>query len=136
WRCRLRGRGRAGGAGQGDGGGPRRGQVVTRAVALVRRAADVALVRAAGGLDPTAEVTAIAVGPEAEVTPVLTAAGAAGARQLVRLWDPGLETTDYLGVAYTLAAAVKALGDPVATPTVLLAGDRGRGVVGPAVAER
>ena len=54
----------------------------------------------------------------------------------MRLWDPGLETTDYLGVAYTLAAAVRAIGDPSATPTVILAGDRGRGVVGPAVAER
>jgi len=54
----------------------------------------------------------------------------------VRLWDPGLETTDYLGVAYTLAAAIRAIGDPALSPTAILAGDRGRGVVGPAVAER
>jgi electron transfer flavoprotein alpha/beta subunit len=106
---------------------------VTRVVALVKRAADVALVRAAAALG---ETTAIAVGAEGEVLPVLSAARAAGAARVVRLWDPGLETTDYLGVAYTLAAAVKTLGDPAATATVILAGDRGRGVVGPAVAER
>jgi electron transfer flavoprotein alpha/beta subunit len=106
---------------------------VTRAIALVRQAADVALVRAAAALG---ETTAIAVGAEGDVAAVLAAAGAAGAKRLVQLWDPGLATTDYLGVAYTLAAAVRAIGDPAATPTVILAGDRGRGVVGPAVAER
>lgn len=107
--------------------------MTARVIVLVKRAADVALVRAATALG---ETTAIAVAKEAEATPVLSAAGAAGAKKLVRLWDPGLETTDYLGVAYTLAAAVKSLGDPAATATVILAGDRGRGVVGPAVAER
>jgi electron transfer flavoprotein alpha/beta subunit len=104
-----------------------------RAIVLCKRASDVALVRAATALG---ETTAIAVAKEADAMPVLRAAGAAGAKKLVRLWDPGLETTDYLGVAYTLAAAVRSLGDPAATPTVILAGDRGRGVVGPAVAER
>ncbi|HXU71533.1 MAG TPA: hypothetical protein VN947_19505 [Polyangia bacterium] len=104
-----------------------------RAIVLCKRASDVALVRAATALG---ETTAIAVAKEADAAPVLRAAGAAGAKKLVRLWDPGLETTDYLGVAYTLAAAVKSLGDLAATPTVILAGDRGRGVVGPAVAER
>ena len=106
---------------------------MTRAIALVRRAADVALVRAAAALG---ETVAISVGSAEEALPVLLAARAAGASRVVRLWDPGLETTDYLGVAYTLAAAVKTIGDPAATPTVILAGDRGRGVVGPAVAER
>jgi len=106
---------------------------VTRAIVLVKRAADVALVGAATALG---ETTAIAVGAEADVLPVLAGARAAGATRLVRLWDPGLEATDYLGVAYTLAAAIRAIGDPTATPTAILAGDRGRGVVGPAVAER
>lgn len=106
---------------------------MTRAIALVRRAADVQLVRAATAIG---ETLAIACGPEAEVTPVLAAARASGATRLVRLWDPGLETTDYLGVAYTLAAAVRAIGDPTTTPTAIVAGDRGRGIVGPAVAER
>ncbi|MGZ3427316.1 MAG: hypothetical protein ACXVCV_11740, partial [Polyangia bacterium] len=82
------------------------------------------------------ETIAISVGAEADALPVLAAARAAGATRLVRLWDPGLETTDYLGVSYTLAAAVRAIGDPTATPTAIVAGDRGRGVVGPAVAER
>jgi electron transfer flavoprotein beta subunit len=105
-----------------------------RALVLVKRAADVALVRAVAPLG--GETTAIAVGAEADVQPVLAGARAAGATRLVRLWDPGLETTDYLGVAYTLAAAIRAIGDPAAAPTAIVAGDRGRGVVGPAVAER
>ena len=104
-----------------------------RAIVLAKRAADVALVSAAAALG---ETTAIAVGSEADVMAVLAGARAAGATRLVRLWDPGLETTDYLGVAYTLAAAIRALGDPAESPTAILAGDRGRGVVGPAVAER
>ncbi|HEX8953842.1 MAG TPA: hypothetical protein VF945_18420 [Polyangia bacterium] len=105
-----------------------------RAIVLVKRAADVALLQTAAALG--GETVAVAVGGEADVLPVLAGARAAGARRLVRLWDPGLETTDYLGVAYTLAAAIRAIGDPTAAPTVILAGDRGRGVVGPAVAER
>lgn len=105
-----------------------------RAIVLVKRAADVALVPAAAALG--GETVAVAVGSEADVLPVLAGARAAGAKRLVRLWDPGLETTDYLGVAYTLAAAIRAIGDPAASPTAIVAGDRGRGVVGPAVAER
>lgn len=105
-----------------------------RAIVLVKRAADVELVPAAVALG--GETVAVAVGSEADVMAVLAGARAAGARRLVRLWDPGLETTDYLGVAYTLAAAIRAIGDPTAAPTAILAGDRGRGVVGPAVAER
>ena len=105
-----------------------------RAIVLVHRAADVALVSAAAPLG--GEIVALAVGTEADVLPVLAGARAAGAKRLVRLWDPGLETTDYLGVAYTLAAAIRAIGDPAASPTAIVAGDRGRGVVGPAVAER
>jgi electron transfer flavoprotein alpha/beta subunit len=105
-----------------------------RTLVLVRRAADVGVVRAAAALG--GEIVAIAVGTEGDVLPVLAAARAAGATRLVRLWDPGLETTDYLGVAYTLAAAIRAIGDPTSSPTVILAGDRGRGIVGPAVAER
>ena len=101
---------------------------------LCKRTADVALVRAAAPLG--GEIVAVAVGAEGEVLSVLAGARTAGATRLVRLWDPGLETTDYLGVAYTLAAAIRAIGDPTSSPTVIVAGDRGRGVVGPAVAER
>src|SRR6185312_8100286 len=136
-RRRLRGRGRAGGAGRSAGArGERRraeGRQVMRAIVLAKRPADVALVSAAAALG---ETTAIAVGSEADVLAVLAGARAAGATRLVRLWDPGLETTDYLDVAYTLAAAIRAIGDPALSPTAILAGDRGRGVVGPAVAER
>jgi electron transfer flavoprotein alpha/beta subunit len=101
-----------------------------RAIALVGRVADLALVRAGAALG---ETVALAVAPDDRV---LAAARAAGAARAVRVWDAALETTDYLGIGYALAAAVRAIGDPAATPTVILAGDRGRGAVGPAVAER
>jgi electron transfer flavoprotein alpha/beta subunit len=106
-----------------------------RAVALLRRAPDVALVRAAAALG---DVVALAAAPdEPETRAMLAAARAAGAGRLVRLWEPALDAADYLGVGYALAAAVRgAVGDLGAAPTVILAGDRGRGAVGPAVAER
>ena len=104
-----------------------------RVVVLVRRPADASLVAAVKGIG---EVAALCVGPEAEARPALAAARAAGAKRLVRVWEPALETTDYLGIAYALAAAVRAIGDPAAAPMLIVAGDRGRGVVGPAVAER
>ena len=106
-----------------------------RAVVLLRRAADLPLVRAAAALG---EPTALAATADDDATRALmTAAKAAGAARLVRVWDPSLDAADYLGVAYVLAAAVRAIvGDPSATPTVILAGDRGRNCVGPAVAER
>lgn len=104
-----------------------------RTIALLRRLADVALVGVGAALGDTVALT---VAAEEESRLLLTAARAAGARRLVRVWDAALDTTDYLGVAYALAAAVRALGDLQATPTLLLAGDRGRGAVGPAVAER
>lgn len=104
-----------------------------RVVALLGRATDLALVRAGVAVGETVALTAR--GDEA-ARPLLAAARAAGARRLVRVWDPALDTTDYLGIAYALAAAVRAIGEPAASPTLILAGDRGRGVVGPAVAER
>jgi electron transfer flavoprotein alpha/beta subunit len=103
-----------------------------RAVALIGRPADVALVRAATAIGDTVALTAR---DEETARPLLAAARAAGAKRLVRVWDPALETTDYLGLAYALAAAVRASGE-LATTTVILAGDRGRCVIGPAVAER
>lgn len=106
---------------------------VLRIVVLVRRAADASLVAAVKSLG---EVVALCVAADAEARPVLAAARAAGASRLVRVWDPALETTDYLGIAYALAAAVRAIGDPAASPMLIVAGDRGRGAVGPAVAER
>jgi electron transfer flavoprotein alpha/beta subunit len=106
-----------------------------RAIALVRRPADVALVRAAAGLG---QVTALAALPDApEARALLAAARAAGATRLVRLWEPALDSADYLGVAWALAAAVRAVaGELAVSPMVILAGDRDRAAVGPAVAER
>lgn len=104
-----------------------------RVVALVRRASDASIVSAVKALG---DVVALCVGSESDARPVLAAARAAGASRLVRVWDPALDTTDYLGIAYALAASVRAIGDPTATPTLIVAGDRGRGAVGPAVAER
>lgn len=103
-----------------------------RVVALVGRPADLALVHAGAAVGETVALTARA---DETAGPLLAAARAAGAQRLVRVWDPALETTDYLGLAYALAAAVRGLGEPP-TPTLILAGDRGRCVIGPAVAER
>jgi electron transfer flavoprotein alpha/beta subunit len=107
-----------------------------RIIALVRGAADVALVRAGAALG---EVVALAASPDGGAArALLAAARKAGARRLVRLWDPALDNADYLGLAWALAAATRAVADATAAaaPALLLAGDRGRGAVGPAVAER
>jgi electron transfer flavoprotein beta subunit len=105
-----------------------------RAVALLRRAADLALVRAGVELGAC---TAIAVAPEAEARPLLAAARAAGATRALHLWDAALDGNDYLATATVLAAMVRtAAGDAALPATIVLAGDRGRGAVGPALAER
>jgi hypothetical protein len=104
-----------------------------RVVALIGRAPDLALVRAGVAVGETVALTAR--GDEV-ARPLLAAARTAGAKRLVSVWDPALDTTDYLGIAYALAAAIRAIGEPAATATLILAGDRGRAVVGPAVAER
>jgi electron transfer flavoprotein alpha/beta subunit len=109
-----------------------------RAIALVHRAADRAAVRVALTLG---ETTLVAVAPpSAECETLLAAGRAQGAVRAIRLWDPSLESTDYLGTALTLASTVKALGELTAAasavPTVIVCGDRGDGAVGPAVAER
>jgi electron transfer flavoprotein alpha/beta subunit len=105
-----------------------------RTVALLHRAADLALVRAGVGLGAC---TAVTVAPEAQARPLLTAARAAGAVRAVQLWDAALDGNDYLATATALAAAVRATaGDPTLPATLILAGDRGRGAVGPALAER
>ncbi len=67
-----------------------------------------------------------------------------GAARTVRIWDPALAGVDYLGIAHVLACAVRQLAEKPATdgapaqvsPVIVLASDRGRGAVGPAVAER
>jgi electron transfer flavoprotein alpha/beta subunit len=104
-----------------------------RAVALIRRAADLPIVGAAAKVGET--VALIAAADDAETRSLLAAAKTAGAARLVRVWDPSLDAADYLGVAYVLAAAVRAAVGELAA-TLIVAGDRGRGSVGPAVAER
>jgi electron transfer flavoprotein alpha/beta subunit len=104
-----------------------------RVVALVRRAADLPLVGAATKLGET--IALVAAADDAETRALLTTARSAGAARLIRVWDPSLDAADYLGVAYVLAAAVRAAVGEL-TATAIVAGDRGRGSVAPAVAER
>jgi len=108
---------------------------VTRVFALLHRATELHVVRIAASLGETTAVTIAAAGTAADE--LLQEAVSAGAVRCVRLWDDALAATDYLGVAYTLAATVRALaGDLVERPAVVVCGDRGRGAVGPALAER
>jgi electron transfer flavoprotein alpha/beta subunit len=106
-----------------------------RAIALLRYADDLVALRVGVSLGETVALTLAPPGDEAKK--LLTEARAAGAVRTLRLWDDALATTDYLGVAYALAATVRAaLGDLSAPPTAILCGDRGRSAVGAAVAER
>lgn len=106
-----------------------------RACALVHRKEDLALVPHAAAIGETLVVAAAPAGEPADR--LFGAARALGAGRLVRVWDESLEATDYLGVAYTLAATVRAaLGDLTEAGAVILCGDAGHGAVGPAVAER
>lgn len=79
-------------------------------------------------------VVAVAVGPAEREDVVLGAARAAGANRAVRVWDPCLESVDYLGLARVLAAATRHVGYDL-----VVAGDRSedewQGAVGPATAE-
>jgi electron transfer flavoprotein alpha/beta subunit len=105
------------------------------ALALVNEPADLALV----GLGRTlGETTAISVVPlDHRSMALLSATQHAGATRTIQLWDAALAETDYLGVAHTLAAAVRLASDNLgAQAAVILCGDRGRGCIGAAVAER
>lgn len=106
-----------------------------RTVALIHALEDLAALRLGTALG---ELTVITVAPPSDAAEaLLSRARDDGAARTVRLWDESLAATDYLGVAYALAATVRtALKDVVAQPTVILCGDRGRGAVGPALAER
>jgi len=106
-----------------------------RTVVLLHAVEDLAALRLGATL---AETTVVAVAPAGDAAEaLLSRARDDGAARTVRLWDESLAATDYLGVAYALSAMVRtAVGDLAAQPTVILCGDRGRGAVGAAVAER
>lgn len=108
---------------------------MSRAIALVRNAADRAAVRIAVGLGDT---TVIALAPErAEIEALLDESRTLGATRCVRLWDETMAATDFLGVAIALAATIRAVaGDLTSPATVIVSGDQGRGAVGPALADR
>jgi electron transfer flavoprotein alpha/beta subunit len=104
-----------------------------RVTALLSGPEDAAALRVATSLGPT---TAVTVGPEA-LDGLLRGALAAGATRAVRVWDDALSKSDYLALAHTIAQTLRALlGRLEGSPTVVVCGDRGRGAVGPAVAER
>jgi electron transfer flavoprotein alpha/beta subunit len=103
-----------------------------RTVALVD-APDAAVVRAALALGETLVATIAPDGSEAAA--LVARARAAGAVRAVRLWDEALAAADYLGLATALAATARTLAGELGD-TVILCGDRGRGAIGPAVAER
>jgi electron transfer flavoprotein alpha/beta subunit len=107
-----------------------------RAFALIHRPSDLAAVRAATKLG---ETTAVAALPAlASASQLLGRARALEAVRAIRLWDDALDATDYLGVAIALAGVVRTLApDPASlASTVIFCGEGGRGVVGPALAER
>jgi electron transfer flavoprotein alpha/beta subunit len=106
-----------------------------RIAALLGSAADLGLVTL--GLE-LGETTALSLSPPAtNGEDWLGGVLGAGATRCIRLWDDAIADVDYLGRAGALAALVRtAMGDLKAAPVVVLAGDLGRGAVGPAVAER
>jgi len=106
-----------------------------RALVLLAGREDLPLVPVGVSLGETTVLSLLPDTPEHEQ--ILADARGLGAVRCVRLWDDSLSTTDFLGLGYTLAAAIKkAMGDLSEPPTVILSGDRGRGAVGPTVADR
>jgi hypothetical protein len=78
------------------------------------------------------ELVAVRAGPAVDAEEAaLSRALSAGAHRAVRIWDPALPGLDYLGLATILSGVIRALDC-----RLVIAGDRGQGAVGPAVAER
>ena len=102
--------------------------------ALLEDARDLSLVAMGRSLG---DVIAVSVRASAAHHPTLLDALAHGAARAVQVTDALFENVDYLAVAHTLACTVRVLSAPLgAPPALVLTGDRGRGAVGPAVAER
>ena len=101
---------------------------------LLEDARDLPLV---GMASPLGEVVALSVRVSAAPDATLLDALARGAARAVQVSDSLFDSVDYLAVAHTLACTVRFLCAPLGSPpVVVLTGDRGRGAVGPAVAER
>ena len=89
---------------------------------------------------PLGDVLALSCAPSTEnerLDTLLRRARARGAARAARNTDPVIGGVDYLAIAHVLACAVRHLCEPRPdAPVLVVAGDRGRGAVGPAVAER
>jgi len=82
------------------------------------------------------EVVALSASATTQAT-LLDHAIALGASRAVQVVDAAIAEVDYLAVAHVLACAVRHLCEVTSgVPVIVLAGDRGRAAIGPAVAER
>jgi electron transfer flavoprotein alpha/beta subunit len=108
------------------------------AFVLLEDERDLGLVTMATSLGETIALSCAPLDDGARVDTLLRRAIGAGAKRAVRICDSVLVGADYLATAHVLACAVRHLIDAPGSPSsiVVLAGDRGRGAVGPAVAER
>ena len=99
---------------------------------------DLGLVTLAAPLRETIALGCAPLDESERVDALLRRAVAAGATRAIRIVDPVIAGVDYLAIAHVLACAVRHLIEGAGSPSriVVLAGDRGRGAVGPAVAER
>jgi electron transfer flavoprotein alpha/beta subunit len=98
---------------------------------------DLALVPAAVPLGDVVALSCAAAVEGERVDALLQRAASLGAGRQVRVVDPVILGVDYLAIAHVLACAVRHLSESRSdSPVLVLAGDRGRGAVGPAVAER
>lgn len=105
----------------------------TRIFALLEDERDLGLVLVGAPLGEVVALTASATSRAA----LLEQALALGATRAVQVVDAAMAEVDYLAVAHVLACAVRHLCEVGSGPPVIvLAGDRGRGAIGPAVAER
>ncbi|HUQ06447.1 MAG TPA: hypothetical protein VM261_28280 [Kofleriaceae bacterium] len=105
--------------------------------ALLDEPDDLPLVGIGRALGELIAVSARPLPAAAATDELLVGACARGAARAVRIADPVLAGVDYLATAHVLACAVRYLCEVRSdAPIVVLVGDRGRGAVGPAVAER
>jgi electron transfer flavoprotein alpha/beta subunit len=105
--------------------------------ALLDEADDLGLVTVGRGLGDVIAISARPPTGEATDDQLLSDAAALGAARLVLIADAVLAGVDYLAIAHVLACAVRHFCEARSdAPIIVLSGDRGRGAVGPAVAER